>query len=449
MKLLLAVVVLVVSSCITDPNPNGSGDAGEEAGANGCPFLAVSPVSNPTVLPDYSPKTIPVFNEGTVAEFQLTFSAAAWKEFEEGMWKNPKYDVTDAPEAVKKEVLTDWEANNGDYYVECTIEFDGEVFDDAACRPRGSPEGWHKESKPQMKIRFDRWNKDARFRGLRSMNLEYLRNRDAPVRDRLAMWFMREAGLPASRVNHVHLQVKKGGSEVEDFGLYMNIEPVDREFLEDRFADPSGNLYKGGWIKKTNRDETNDCDIWALNDPVIYEMEKPEDADHSEFFAALAPTMDVEQFLRVMAAEVLIQTKDNLANGSTNFYFYNHPGQNFVAIPWDLDVVLADDHCDADTDLFVTVEDEPCSEAGELRYLMMLNPDWKKRFEDQLVDLRDGAFSQLVERTKTVCAQVRDGYSKDVAWLNDHDLDEFDEDCLAIEQRVVDRIAYVKKVLGR
>lgn len=448
MKALLTVLALALTSCISDDTTgNGGSDATTEP--NGCPFLTTDPVSNPTTKPDYSLKTVPVFDESAVGEYRLTFTDAAWKEFEEKYWKNPKYDVSDQPDNVKFPVLEEWEANNGDYYVKCALEFDGEVYEDAACRPRGSPEGWHKESKPQIKIRFDRWDKDARFKGLRAVNLEYLRNRDAPVRDRLAMWFMREAGLPASRVNHIRLAVKKGGSPEEDFGLYMNIEPVDREFLEDRFQDPSGNLYKGGWIKKSNKNETNDCDIWALSDLVIYELEKPADVDHSGFFADLEPVIDVEQFLRVMAAEVLIQTKDNLANGSTNFYYYNHPGQNFVAIPWDLDVVLADEHCDADTDLFEEVADEPCSETGELRHLMMLNPAWRSLFEDQLVDLRDGAFSRLVERTKTVCAQVREGYATDAAWLVDHDLDEFDEDCLAIAQRVTDRMAYVKQVLGR
>ncbi|NOZ01940.1 MAG: hypothetical protein GXP54_08650 [Deltaproteobacteria bacterium] len=449
MKFLPAVALVVATSCITDTNSAGTGDSFETTDTTDCPFLVADPVSSPTISPEYSKKNVPIFDENVIVEFRLTFSASAWKEFEDGMWKNPKYNVAGQPEEIKQQVLTDWEANNGDYYVHCGFEFDGEVFEDAACRPRGSPEGWHKESKPQIKIRFDKWDKNGRFRGLRSVNLEYLRNRDAPVRDRLAMWFMRESGLPASRVNHVRLRVKKGDAAEEDFGLYMNIEPVDREFLEDRFKDPSGNLYKGGWIKKTNKKEKNDCDIWTLNDLVYYETQRPADADHSEFFEALARAMDVDQVLRVMAAEVLLQTKDNLSNGSTNFYFYNNPGENFVAIPWDLDVVLAEQHCDADTNLFETVEGEPCSEAGDFRRMMMLNPEWKQRFEEHLVDLRDNAFSRLVERTKTVCAQIRDGYSKDAAWLVDHDMAEFDADCLAIEQRVVDRIAYVKQVLGR
>lgn len=418
-----------------------------------CNLLAMDPFSERTVLPQHGKKSEAIFDEGSVLEFKLEFTRANWEEFEVGYWKNPTYNVSDVSELEKSAIIADWEANNGDYYVPCVFEFDGTRFEDAACRPRGSPEGWYKESKPQMKIRFNRWDDDDRFHGLRSLTLEYYRGRPAPVRDRLAMWFMRESGLPASRANHVHLTVGRhdaaGDLEWQDFGLYINIESVDREFLEDRFQDPDGNLYKGGYLKKTNRKSENDCDIWALNDLINFEKDRPDGSDRSAFFEDLSRLIDVQQVLRFLAAEALVQTRDNLSNGSTNYYFYNHPGQNFVAIPWDLDVVLAEERCEPTTDLFVYKDQQPCSEAGDLKRLMLLNPQWKKDYEDQLVELRDGPFQGLIEETQVVCQQVRAGYLADGAWLHDHGPEDFDDECDDIVQRVKDRIEYVKQALNQ
>jgi len=468
---ILVFTVFAVFACIKDTTPDAPDAPDATSGIDTpvgsdspaetdttqpgtCPFLVADPVSSPTVKPSYNQDNAIVFDESGIREYHVTFTAEEWQKFEDA-WRDEKWIMADDPQTPEEKeeadkLLTEWLFNKGDYYVHCTFEFEGEVFEDAACRLRGSPEDWYKESKPQMKIRFSKWTDGARFRGLRSVNLEYLRHMDAPVRDRLAMWFMRKAGLPASRSNHVHLFVKKDGpdSEEEDLGLYMNIEPVDVEFLADRFDDASGNLYKGGYIKKTNEDEENSCDVWALSDMIALEDNLPDGADHSEFFEALPHVIDVDQFLRVMAAEVLIQTKDNLANGSTNFYFYNNPGQNFVAVPWDLDVILSY-HCGPDSDLFAYNEDESCTFSGALKRLMLANPEWKTMYEDHLTEFVDGPFADLATRTTEVCAQVREGFSKDTAWLVDHDLNDFDDDCAEMVKLIEDRVLYVKDVLGR
>ena len=133
-------------------------------------------------------------------------------------------------------------------WVHCTFSGLGSAVMPAFCRRKGGEDDWQFESKPQMIVRFNLVDKNGRFRGLRRLNLEFFDGDEAPIRDRVGMWAMREAGIDAPRVNHA--RVFKDGQLL---GLYQNIESVDKEFLEDHFgADDTGNLWESASDLKTN-----------------------------------------------------------------------------------------------------------------------------------------------------------------------------------------------------
>ena len=170
-----------------------------------------------------------MFDESRVLDFHLTFPAGAWDKL-----LNPV-------------------GPQDQHWVPCTFRFDGQTFEQAACRRKGNAEHWPEEKKPQMIVRFNLADAAGRFRGLRRLNLESFYETGAPIRDRLAMWMMREAGLPSSRVNHV--RVFKDGALL---GLYQNIEAVDKEFLERHFgADAGGNLWEAGEPMELKTNETD------------------------------------------------------------------------------------------------------------------------------------------------------------------------------------------------
>jgi hypothetical protein len=130
-------------------------------------------------------------------------------------------------------------------YVPCKVTFLGKSSEQAACRRKGDTTDWPLEKKPQMVVKFNLYDPAKRFFGMRHLNLEYFAGTDAPIRDRLGMWLMREAGLDASRVNHA--RVLKNGAIL---GLYQNIEAMDHELLEDHFGpDADGNLWKRGSLQ--------------------------------------------------------------------------------------------------------------------------------------------------------------------------------------------------------
>lgn len=363
----------------------------------------------------YAPQPTPndisktqVFDETVVQDMTLHFDGPDWSRF-----------------------LSNWQ-NGRKEYVKCRFEFEGAVFDKAGCRPKGNENDWKLERKAQFIINFQHFDKDGRFAGLRRINLEANPDHVAPVRDRLAMWMMRRAGLAASRVNSVKLFINGAY-----YGLYQNVEAVDREFLEDHFDDPSGNLYESGTILQSGDGRSAEAD--TLVDLVERE---PIAVDHTAFYTALQQILDVDQAIDLMSAEMVLPTWDNFANGSWNFYYYAEPNRPMTVIPWDLDDCLS----------FRSPTDaDPYTYAGHaiqissLRKLIDQNPAWNLAFNNRLKEYADTVFLDLIEQTTHVCAQVRDAFSADPTPYGT--IDEFNADCADIISRIEERRRYLDTYL--
>jgi spore coat protein CotH len=320
-------------------------------------------------------------------------------------------------------------------WARCSLTIEGQTYAEAHCRRKGTPEIWPTEKKPQIIVRFNLINKQGRFRGLRRLNLEHFDQEiAAPIRDRLGMWIMREAGLDAPRVNHA--RVFKDGAML---GLYMNIEAIDKEFLEDHFgtADSDGNLWESGWDLKTNEDMPNLTRLQAFNALVASE---PLNGDHTNFFAQLDAMVDIDQVLLEMAAETAALTDDNFSNGAENYFIYDHPKRGFMVLPWDLDTIYS---AQPAADVFAFWEPAP----NKLRQLMNQNPAWRARFVEQLIDIRDRVITRLPAMAKQICDQIAAHVFADSNRTPSYT--DFLEECTFWQERPLERIAEIKNQLGR
>ena len=77
----------------------------------------------------------------------------------------------------------------------------------------------------------------------------------------------RDANIPVARVNHIKLFINSNF-----MGLYSSIEQIDKRFLESRFTDDTGNLYKCSWGADLSETST-------IYDDGIYELKTNEDVD--------------------------------------------------------------------------------------------------------------------------------------------------------------------------
>jgi hypothetical protein len=184
------------------------------------------------------------------------------------------------------------------------------------------------------------------------------------LREALAYEMLRFAGANAAftRFVEVWIDITDDGDPPEYWGIYTMVERPDRRFVTNRFGRDSndGNLYKAdAWFeqgaadlayygediagypmprgrvayrKMTNVEEANYSDIIELVrviDGTVYDT--PE-----AFASALESVMDVDSYLRYLAATFLHLNLDTYPYTGNNYYLYSDPTAGlFRWIAWD------------------------------------------------------------------------------------------------------------------
>ncbi|WP_235296531.1 CotH kinase family protein [Portibacter marinus] len=208
-------------------------------------------------------------------------------------------------------------------------------------------------SKKSFKISFNSTIKGQKYKGVEKMNLNGEHNDPTILRAKMCWDLYTAVGIPGSRGNHVAFYINN-----EYRGLYANVEHIDEEFLEKRFSSDLGNLYKCLYpadlafkgedpelyqefifgrraydlVQSSGNDDYSDLAhfIDVLNNT------SPED-----FKCAIESVFDVENYLKVIAMDILVSNWDGPIVNQNNFYLYHDPISNkFVYIPYDLDNTL-------------------------------------------------------------------------------------------------------------
>ncbi|MEZ4474081.1 MAG: CotH kinase family protein [bacterium] len=202
-----------------------------------------------------------------------------------------------------------------------TFRYGDEIVGDAMIRLKANPHFAWVEPKMQFVISFREYDRSKRFHGLRKINLDAPWYDRSIIRERVALSFLREAGLPAACANNAVLIVNG-----QMYGLYVNKEHVDKEFLERNFEDPEGNLYKYGQELKTNEAEAD-----VSRRDALYATRTLEE---------LETFIDRRQMLGGWAGEAMLPHRDGYWCCNHNFYLYDEPGRGFVFIPHDMDITF-------------------------------------------------------------------------------------------------------------
>lgn len=241
----------------------------------------------------------------------------------------------------------DWSAlvRSPSVYIPADLTVDGVRYESVGLRLVGNSN----RAKLGMRIRFDEFNPVLRFHGVKRINLRSGSGDPTLVREALALRLMREAGIPAPRASFVWLDWGNAG------GIYTLVEQVDRRFLEDRFGDRDGNLFKV---------ETGGNLVFRGEDPASYEWatyeaksgeEPPErqglirlmqqlQLSGDALQESLPRVLDVDGLLLLLAANRWLANLDSLSGTARNLYLYEDTSGWFRAIPWDLDRAFGNYH---------------------------------------------------------------------------------------------------------
>jgi spore coat protein CotH len=192
------------------------------------------------------------------------------------------------------------------------------------------------------------------YQGLKNINLNGSHNDPSMMREMLSNAVMNTANNVAGRTNPVMLYVN-GIYQ----GLRIHSEYIDKIFLQSRFGESSGNLFKCTWpadlVWMGNNEQSykNIINPSPLNERA-YELKTNETADDysdlvafidiinnssaDSFASRIKGVFDVDAYLKVLAAEVLVGHWDNYFINKNNYFLYHRMSDNrFVYIPYDMD----------------------------------------------------------------------------------------------------------------
>lgn len=209
--------------------------------------------------------------------------------------------------------------------------------------------------KRSLKIDLNRHKPDQKLEGQTMFNLHTGVSDPSKVREAFSYAFFRDVGIVAPRTNFAELTVAIPGKYEKEFvGVYTLTEQVNKVFLAKHFQSGKGMLLKpeglqAGLSYEGTKWKDYEAKYKPENPPTEKQKQRLIDFTHlilhasDEAFAEKVGTfLDMESFWKFLAANTLLSNLDSFLGFGHNYYLYLHPGTNqFIFIPWDLDLSLA------------------------------------------------------------------------------------------------------------
>jgi hypothetical protein len=253
----------------------------------------------------------------------------------------------------------DWEKELADFYntdvdVPTTLTVDGRTYRDVGVRFRGMssfafvPEG----SKRSLNVSIDFADNDQRVQGYRTLNLLNANSDPTFVRALLYSHIARQY-VPAAQVNYTRVVING-----ESWGVYLNAEQFNSDFVRDRFKDKGGarwkvpgspigrggmaylgeniDAYRGIYDIKSRDTEQS----WRRLIQMFKVLtETP--ADRLE--ADLSPLLDIDGALKFLAIEMALVNTDGYWTRASDYNIYLDSQGRVHVLPHDMNEGLEDE----------------------------------------------------------------------------------------------------------
>jgi spore coat protein H len=238
------------------------------------------------------------------------------------------------------------------------VTADGKTFDTVAVRYKGNGTMMDANGKlkKSLKIDLDRHGGKDTFHGLKTLNLHCGVTDPGKCRETLTYQIYRNAGVPAPKTTLalVTLSVTGGKYDKERLGLYTLVQNIDKAFLKEHFKADGGLLLKPERMQQGVDYLGDDWSRYPANyqpkrDATAAEQQRLigfakllHRADDKAFAKEVGDYLDVDAFLRFMAATAVVANMDSFFTIGHNYYLYLHPDTHkFHFLPWDVDRALA------------------------------------------------------------------------------------------------------------
>lgn len=272
-------------------------------------------------------------------------------------------------------------------YFPATITVDGQVLDNCAVRKRGYL-GSGSITKPSLKVSFDKYIPDRELFGLDGLTLNNSQQDPSLLKTCLAFKMFRDAGVPASRCNFARVSVNGTA-----YGVYVNVEGVEKGMIKRFFPGKIGNLYDGqvsdfrtGWTatftKKTHKHDPDRSDLDAVTAALS--------ASDAELEATLGKVLDIDAYITYWAMEAMIASWDSYSSTHNNFFVYHDLASGkFAFLPWGPDTTF-----DKQDQLSPPGRPQSVSANSAIPHRLNQVPAFRERYAKRMMELFDKVWKE-------------------------------------------------------
>ncbi len=214
-------------------------------------------------------------------------------------------------------------------------------------RTKGSSTAEPLDGKPGLKVKLDAYVDGQSWGGVRAFNLHNSSLDPSMMRESIAYWLYRTAGLPAPRTGYAAVTLRG------DYrGLYTVVEQKDRDFVAAWFASEDGSLYE---------DEMLNCDLDQRTPGgtrcTCFEadLEGSHDSradleqlcaaavvdDDDAWLAAMQDKLAWDRMIGTLMMDTVIAHADGYTATNHNYHLYHDPAlDKWTLSPWSMDLAF-------------------------------------------------------------------------------------------------------------
>ncbi len=322
----------------------------------------------------------------------------------------------------------DWQPVGDIPYRSATVEIDGFKLTEVGVRQKGfSSNFFVNTTKKPLKLHFSKFVDDREYDGVRKLNLMNGVGDPALLKDKMAYDMFRYHGIPGPRVAHTKLYIND-----VFWGVYGMIEQIDKRYLKRNFADNDGNL----WKNQGNSDLS-----WHGSDPTSYSFELQTNVEGNdwskfiEFVDFINNATDIEfennftdifhldEYLRIVAIDILINNWDSYLDHGRNWYMYHEPRSDKIHwLPWDYNFAF-DRLVDGSNDLDLIQND-----LGKILNVRIFNtPEFRTQIMGYMCELLDHNFTsdRLTPMMDTQLSLIENDWNSNNNFFSIQDIEDY------------------------
>lgn len=208
-------------------------------------------------------------------------------------------------------------------FIHAQVTEAGVLYPDVAVHLKGSVGSFRTvDDKPGFTLDFARFHPTQRFHELRRIHLNNSVEDPTYCNEQLGSELFRHAGIPAPRVSRAVVTLND-----RKLGLYVLKEGFTEDFLGCYFGKISGNLFEPGEGHDVNQ-HLKRASIHAPSQgrAALHRLaEAALERDKTMRWQRLSESLNLDQFIRFMALEVLVGHRDGYCLARNNFRVYQDP----------------------------------------------------------------------------------------------------------------------------